>query len=132
MSSRLSCWSDNHLGPDALFQSSYGLTLWTTVPSSSPGSNRLKKEGTGAMEMAPPARCWLFKHEELALAPRHPHKKLSALVPTCNHSARDAETEGSLELAGQASLAKWMRSKFSERPCNKNRKWRVLGLHLSG
>ena len=47
------------------------------------------------MEMAPPTRCWLFKHEELALAPGHPHKKLSVLVPTCNHSARDAETEGS-------------------------------------
>lgn len=92
MSSRLSCWSDNHLGPDALFQSSCGL--------SSPGSNRLEKEGTGTMEMAPPARCWLFKHEELALAPRHPHKKLSALVHTCNHSAGDAETEGSLKLAG--------------------------------
>ena len=83
------------------------------------------------MEMAPLARCWLFKNEELALAPGHPHKKLSVLVHTCNHSARDAETEGSLELAGQASLAKWMRSKFSERPCNK-KSGRVLGVQLSG
>lgn len=70
---------------------------------------------------------WQYKYEEVALDPQHLYKKLSTMMHTCNHSAGEAETGGSLKFAGQASLATLMSPGSEGDPVTKKQSGRVLG-----
>lgn len=59
----------------------------------------LKDKGAG--EMAQLVRCLLRTFEDPSSDRGHPHKKLAVLAHTYNLSSEEAETGGSLGLAGQ-------------------------------
>lgn len=60
-----------------------------------------KNKHQGIERVSPLVKCILLRHEGLSLIPSIHIKVLATVAHTCNPSAGETETEGSLELAGQ-------------------------------